>query len=138
MCRGVGGEGCAWMNLIKHRRDASPSLAVEGRRWTTRARSPCPSATRTGSSRTATAATGSKWRSRSTWRRSWGKGTDSELETKDGGSLICSIFLLIFLNKERKKSKKKTSMCADEVILTNQWIHFVFLNMYLCMKQAIK
>lgn len=66
------------------------SLAARGTRWTT-AQSPCPSDTQTASSQTATAATESKWQSRSTWQRSLGKGIDRELETKDAGWHICSI-----------------------------------------------
>lgn len=58
--------------------------------WRT-ARSPSPSDTQTGSLQTATAATESKWRSRSTWRRSLGKGIDRELGTKDVGWRTCSI-----------------------------------------------
>lgn len=66
------------------------SLTVGEKHWMT-AQNPSLSDTQTGSSQTATAATGSKWLSRNTWRQSWGKGTDRELETKDDGWHICSI-----------------------------------------------
>lgn len=58
--------------------------------WRT-SRSPCPKDTRTGSSPTATVATGSRWPCRSTWRRCWDAGTDRELGTKDVDSPICSV-----------------------------------------------
>lgn len=80
------------------------TLAAGGRQWRT-AQSPCPSDTRTGSSRTATAATESKWRSRNTWRRSSGKGIDRELETKDAGWHICSI-----LPSRPEKQKQTTKL----------------------------
>ena len=45
--------------------------------------SPCPKGTRMECLRTATAVTESKWQSRNTWRPSWGKGIDRDIETKD-------------------------------------------------------
>lgn len=79
----------------------SLTLAAVARHWRT-AQSPCPSDTRMGSSQTATAATGSKWQSRNTWRPSLGKGIDRELEPKDVGSHICST-----IPKPEKKNKIK-------------------------------
>lgn len=82
----------------------SLTLAAVARLWRT-AQSPCPSDTRMGSSQTATAATGSKWQSRNTWRPSLGKGIDRELETKDVGSHICST--VPKPEKTEQKNKKK-------------------------------
>lgn len=127
---GGGGGSCISVMTV----NPLVSHAAGGRRWPS-AQSLCPSDTQTGSSRTATAATESKWRSRNTWQQSLGKGIDRELETKDAGWHICSILPLPTSEKKKKKKLK----CVQPHMksfwdLNNQWIAFVFLNMYLCMK----
>ncbi len=71
------------------------SNAAEEAWWrTTTSRS--QSVTRTGFSRTATAATGSKWPWSSTWPQSLAKGIDRDIEAKDGGSPISSLFKCVY------------------------------------------